>query len=95
MPASAHRHVQSGGGGAAGAPGDNIRTLYSTAAVVLSSHRHHPSLCSLTSLRLESHGVKMDRIGICLSADAEPLTQEDRLDAVQRALDFNNDPQVG
>jgi len=35
----------------------------------------------------------MDRIGICLSADAEPLTQEDRLDAVQRALDFNNDPQ--
>lgn len=36
----------------------------------------------------------MDRIGICLSADAEPLTQEERLEAVQRALDFNSDPQA-
>merc|ERR1719231_2878 len=34
----------------------------------------------------------MDRIGICLSADAEPLSQDDRLEAVQRALAFNNDP---
>jgi len=36
----------------------------------------------------------MDRIGICLSADAEPLDQEERLDAVQRALDFTSDPQA-
>jgi len=35
----------------------------------------------------------MDRIGVCLSADAVPLEQEDRLEAVQRALDFTNDPQ--
>jgi len=36
----------------------------------------------------------MDRIGICLSADAEPLSQDDRLEAVQRALAFNDDPQA-
>jgi len=34
----------------------------------------------------------MDRIGICLSADAEPLSQDERLDAVQRALDFSESP---
>jgi len=36
----------------------------------------------------------MDRIGICLNADAQPLEQDERLDAVQRALDFTNDPQA-
>jgi len=36
----------------------------------------------------------MDRIGTCLSADAEPLAQDDRLEAVQRALDFAADPQA-
>ena len=36
----------------------------------------------------------MDRIGICLSADAQPLSEEERLEAVQRALEFNNDPQA-
>jgi len=36
----------------------------------------------------------MDRIGVCLSADAVPLTQEERLDAVARALDFSSDPQA-
>jgi len=35
----------------------------------------------------------MDRIGVCLSADAEPLSQEERLDAVNRALEFSSDPQ--
>jgi magnesium chelatase subunit D len=35
----------------------------------------------------------MDRIGVCLNADAQPLDQDERLDAVQRALDFTNDPQ--
>jgi Mg-chelatase subunit ChlI len=34
----------------------------------------------------------MDRIGICLSADAEPLSQADRLEAVSRALDFSRSP---
>merc|ERR1719478_207046 len=32
-----------------------------------------------------------DRIGISLSADVEPLTSDERLEAVQRALDFSND----
>jgi len=36
----------------------------------------------------------MDRIGICLNADAEPLTEEERLEAVQRALDFSTDPRA-
>lgn len=36
----------------------------------------------------------MDRIGVCLSADAEPLSQEDRLEAVNRALDFSRSPSV-
>ena len=36
----------------------------------------------------------MDRIGICLSADAEPLTQEERLEATQRAVEFSTDPQA-
>jgi magnesium chelatase subunit D len=34
----------------------------------------------------------MDRIGICLSADAEPLTQEDREEATLRAVNFGNAP---
>ena len=34
----------------------------------------------------------MDRIGVCLSADAMPLEQDERLEAVQRALDFTTDP---
>lgn len=34
----------------------------------------------------------MDRIGVCLSADAEPLSQEDRLEAVNRALEFSRSP---
>jgi len=36
----------------------------------------------------------MDRIGICLSADAEPLDEEGRLEAVKRSLDFSAAPQV-
>jgi magnesium chelatase subunit D len=36
----------------------------------------------------------MDRIGICLSADAVPLNEEERLEAVNRALDFANSPQA-
>jgi len=36
----------------------------------------------------------MDRIGVTLSADAEPLEQEERLEAVKRALKFSNDPQA-
>jgi len=36
----------------------------------------------------------MDRIGVCLSADAMPLNQDERLDAVQRALDFTSDPKA-
>lgn len=35
----------------------------------------------------------MDRIGVCLSADAMPLDEEERLEAVQRALRFGTDPQ--
>jgi len=35
----------------------------------------------------------MDRIGVTLNADAEPLSQEDRLEAVNRALKFSNSPQ--
>lgn len=35
----------------------------------------------------------MDRIGVTLSADALPLTQEERLEAVNRALEFANSPQ--
>jgi len=35
-----------------------------------------------------------DRIGISLSADVEPLEQSGRLDAVQNALDFAQDPQA-
>jgi len=35
----------------------------------------------------------MDRIGICLSADAEPVEGDERLEATQRALDFTSDPQ--
>jgi len=34
----------------------------------------------------------MDRIGTCLSADAAPLEQDERLEAVKRALDFSADP---
>jgi len=34
----------------------------------------------------------MDRIGTCLSADAEPLSQDDRLEAVARAISFTKDP---
>ena len=34
----------------------------------------------------------MDRIGTCLSADAEPLTQDERLEAVKRSLEFAEDP---
>ena len=34
----------------------------------------------------------MDRIGIRLSADAEPLDKDERLEAVQRALDFSVRP---
>jgi len=36
----------------------------------------------------------MDRIGVCLSADAMPLDQEERLEAVQRALRFGTDPRT-
>jgi len=36
----------------------------------------------------------MDRIGVCLSADAQPLDQEERLEAVKRSLDFTSDPQA-
>jgi len=39
---------------------------------------------------LRSH--LMDRIGVCLSADATPLTEEERLEAVQRALKFGSSP---
>lgn len=35
----------------------------------------------------------MDRIGICLNADAEPLEQEERLEAVDRAIKFSQNPQ--
>jgi len=35
----------------------------------------------------------MDRIGVTLNADAEPLAQEDRLEAVNRALKFSTSPQ--
>ncbi|KAL1529130.1 hypothetical protein AB1Y20_000090 [Prymnesium parvum] len=35
----------------------------------------------------------MDRIGVTLSADAMPLDQEERLEAVQRALKFATSPQ--
>ena len=34
----------------------------------------------------------MDRIGVSLSADAVPLTEEERLEAVQRALRFGSNP---
>jgi len=34
----------------------------------------------------------MDRIGVCLSADAEPVTGDDRLEAVNRALEFSRNP---
>ena len=34
----------------------------------------------------------MDRIGICLNADAAPLDQDERLEAVNRAINFQNDP---
>ena len=36
----------------------------------------------------------MDRIGVCLNADAEPLTEEERLEAVDRALKFTTDPKA-
>ena len=36
----------------------------------------------------------MDRIGTCLSADAQPLSQDDRLEAVNRAIEFTQDPQA-
>jgi len=36
----------------------------------------------------------MDRIGICLNADAEPLEQDERLEAVDRAIKFSKDPQA-
>jgi len=36
----------------------------------------------------------MDRIGVTLNADAEPLAQEDRLEAVNRALKFSTNPQA-
>jgi len=36
----------------------------------------------------------MDRIGICLNADAQPLEQDERLEAVNRALEFTNDPRA-
>ncbi len=34
----------------------------------------------------------MDRIGICLNADAAPLDQDERLEAVNRAINFQKDP---
>lgn len=34
----------------------------------------------------------MDRIGVCLSADAMPLEQDERLEAVKRSLAFANSP---
>jgi magnesium chelatase subunit D len=34
----------------------------------------------------------LDRIGVSLSVDAEPLTQEQRIEAVDRALRFSSDP---
>ena len=34
----------------------------------------------------------MDRIGVCLSADAEPVSGDDRLEAVNRALEFSRNP---
>ena len=34
----------------------------------------------------------MDRIGVALSADAAPLSEEERLEAVRRALKFGTDP---
>eukprot|EP00316_Scyphosphaera_apsteinii_P011279 CAMPEP_0119331852 /NCGR_PEP_ID=MMETSP1333-20130426/81516_1 /TAXON_ID=418940 /ORGANISM="Scyphosphaera apsteinii, Strain RCC1455" /LENGTH=767 /DNA_ID=CAMNT_0007341547 /DNA_START=65 /DNA_END=2368 /DNA_ORIENTATION=+ len=34
----------------------------------------------------------MDRIGICLSADAEPLSQDERIEAVNRAIEFTASP---
>merc|ERR1719502_2529618 len=36
----------------------------------------------------------MDRIGVCLSADAMPLEEEERLEAVKRSLAFTSDPQA-
>jgi len=36
----------------------------------------------------------MDRIGVCLSADATELDSEERLEAVQRAIRFGSDPQT-
>jgi len=42
-------------------------------------------------VELRSH--LMDRIGVCLSADAVPLEVDERLEAVNRALAFSDDPQ--
>ena len=36
----------------------------------------------------------MDRIGVCLSADATELDPEERLEAVQRAIRFGSDPRT-
>ena len=55
-------------------------------------HPCQPLLIATSTPRRPSREHLMDRIGVCLSADAMPLTQEERLDAVKRALEFNTDP---
>lgn len=43
---------------------------------------------------LELRDHLMDRIGICLSADVERLTEDDRIEASMRAIDFGDDPEA-